>query len=87
MLEWTRLADLTGNATYGELSQKGESWLLDPHPSIGEPFPGLLGTDVSLATGQFLDSRGGWSGGDDSFYEVRCLIGPTKRQVDTDFFF
>lgn len=69
VLEWTRLSDLTGNKTYGELSQKGESYLLKPQPASSEPFPGLVGTNVDISTGAFLDASGGWVGGDDSFYE------------------
>ncbi|KAH8808493.1 glycoside hydrolase [Xylogone sp. PMI_703] len=69
VLEWTRLSDLTGNATYGELSQKGESFLLNPQPASSEPFPGLVGTNVDINTGLFQDASGGWNGGDDSFYE------------------
>lgn len=44
-------------------------YLLDPKPAWNEPFPGLLGTRVSLDTGEFMDSYGGWSGENDSFYE------------------
>ncbi|KAK3333793.1 glycoside hydrolase family 47 protein [Cercophora scortea] len=70
ILEWQRLSDLTGNPAYGLLAQKGESYLLDPKPkALAEPFPGLIGTNVDIATGQFLDGSGGWGGGDDSFYE------------------
>lgn len=69
VLEWTHLADLTGNKTYAELAQKGESYLLNPQPSSDEPFPGLVGSDISLANGKFQDASGGWIGGDDSFYE------------------
>ncbi|OAA64222.1 mannosyl-oligosaccharide alpha-1,2-mannosidase precursor [Niveomyces insectorum RCEF 264] len=70
VLEWTRLSDLTGDAEYGKLAQKGESYLLDPQPKdLAEPFPGLVGTNVNISTGQFLDGQGGWVGGDDSFYE------------------
>jgi mannosyl-oligosaccharide alpha-1,2-mannosidase len=32
VLEWTHLSDLTGDDTYGELGQKGESYLLNPQP-------------------------------------------------------
>ena len=69
VLEWTRLSDLLGDASYGELAQKGESYLLNPQPASSEPFPGLVGTDVSIDNGTFLDADGGWVGGDDSFYE------------------
>ena len=69
VLEWTHLSDLTGDPQYAELSQKGESYLLNPMPTYDEPFPGLLGTNVNISTGEFLDASGGWVGGDDSFYE------------------
>ena len=32
VLEWTHLSDLTGNETYGQLAQTGESYLLNPQP-------------------------------------------------------
>jgi len=61
---------LTGDPEYAQLTQKAESYLLKPqNPALGEPFPGLLGTNVDVNTGSFIDNRGGWSGGDDSFYE------------------
>lgn len=69
VLEWTRLADITGNRRYAELSQKAESYLLKPTPSLGEPFPGLLGSGIDIKTGKFTNSNGGWGGGSDSFYE------------------
>lgn len=70
VMEWTRLSDLTGDPTYGELAQKGESYLINPlNPELGEPFPGLLGSDVSISNGSFVDSAGGWTGGTDSYYE------------------
>jgi mannosyl-oligosaccharide alpha-1,2-mannosidase len=69
VLEWTRLSDLTGDPEYAELAQKAESYLLNPKPQLGEPFPGLLGTNVRLSDGKFVDGNGGWGGGTDSFYE------------------
>ncbi|KAG5930194.1 hypothetical protein E4U53_002288, partial [Claviceps sorghi] len=68
VLEWTRLSDLTGNRTYAQLVQRAERYLLRP---TGKPeaWPGLVGTFVSTKNGTFLDSQGGWGGGDDSFYE------------------
>jgi mannosyl-oligosaccharide alpha-1,2-mannosidase len=69
VLEWTRLADLSGNQTYAKLAQKGESYLLKPRPATSEPFPGLVGTNLDLTTGEFQDASGGWTGGTDSFYE------------------
>ncbi|CAD6506348.1 BgTH12-07274 [Blumeria graminis f. sp. triticale] len=69
VLEWTHLSDLTGNQTYAELSQKGESYLLNPKPATSEPWPGLVGYSINIQTGLFEDASGGWSGGTDSFYE------------------
>ncbi|KAK3679256.1 Mannosyl-oligosaccharide alpha-1,2-mannosidase 1B [Recurvomyces mirabilis] len=69
VLEWTHLSDLTGNTTYGDLVQKGESYLLSPQPSSSEPWSGLVGSNIEISTGQFVDASGGWNGGDDSFYE------------------
>jgi mannosyl-oligosaccharide alpha-1,2-mannosidase len=68
-MEWTRLSDLTGDPEYANLAQRAESYLLKPTPPTAEPFPGLVGTNINIATGQFADNRGGWNGGDDSFYE------------------
>jgi mannosyl-oligosaccharide alpha-1,2-mannosidase len=69
VLEWTRLSDLTGNDTYGALTQRAESYLLSPQPASSEPWPGLVGTNINVNTGRFVDASGGWNGGDDSFYE------------------
>lgn len=69
ILEWQRLADLTGNKTYSELVWKAEKYLLSPTPHSSEPFPGLVGTNINVTTGAFLDASGGWIGGADSFYE------------------
>ena len=69
VLEWTRLSDLSGNETYAELAQKGESYLLNPQPAWAQPWPGLVGSSVNLRTGLFEDATGGWNGGDDSYYE------------------
>jgi len=70
ILEWTRLSDLTGDPKYHDLVQKAEDYLLQPlNPELGEPFPGLVGTDIYIENGTFADSAGGWTGGTDSFYE------------------
>lgn len=69
VLEWTRLSDLTGNDEYAQISQKAESYLLHPQPAYGEPFPGLVGTNINIDTGLFEDGAVSWGGGDDSFYE------------------
>ncbi|EDU39520.1 mannosyl-oligosaccharide 12-alpha-mannosidase precursor [Pyrenophora tritici-repentis] len=69
ILEWTRLADLSGNQTYADLAEKAENYLLHPSPAWAEPFPGLIGSAINVTTGQFTNARGGWVGGSDSFYE------------------
>ena len=69
VLEWQHLSDLTGDPEYGNLAQKAESNLLNPKPASSEPFPGLVGTNIDIQSGMFLDATGGWNGGDDSFYE------------------
>ncbi|KAK6206634.1 glycosyl hydrolase 47 [Pestalotiopsis sp. IQ-011] len=82
VLEWTHLSDLTGNQTYAQLSQKAESYLLNPQPKdIAEPFPGLLGSAISISTGNFTNSNGGWGGGTDSFYEylIKMYLYDTSR--------
>lgn len=81
VMEWTRLADLTGNKTFADLVQKGESYLLNPKPASSEPFPGLVGTNIDINTGLFQDAFGGWVGGDDSFYEylIKMYVYDTTR--------
>lgn len=75
MLEWTRLSDLTGNTTYADLTQKAESYLLNPQPQpFAEPFPGLVGTNIGIENASFADNNGGWNGGDDSFYEYLIKV-------------
>ncbi|PGH06195.1 hypothetical protein AJ79_06583 [Helicocarpus griseus UAMH5409] len=69
VLEWMRLSDLTGIPEYGELAEKGESYLLNPKPKSAEPFPGLIGSELDINTGLFKNGDVSWGGGDDSFYE------------------
>ncbi|KAE8353756.1 putative mannosyl-oligosaccharide alpha-1,2-mannosidase 1B [Aspergillus coremiiformis] len=69
VLEWTRLSDLTNDPEYAQLSQKAESYLLNPKPESAQPFKGLVGSQINIANGQFADGHVSWDGGDDSFYE------------------
>lgn len=80
-LEWTRLSDLLGDDSYGKLSQKAESYLLNPQPSSGEPFPGLVGSNIYISNGEFADGYVSWNGGDDSFYEylIKMYVYDPKR--------
>ncbi|GFF23440.1 probable mannosyl-oligosaccharide alpha-1,2-mannosidase 1B [Aspergillus udagawae] len=81
VLEWTRLSDLTGDEEYAKLGQRAESYLLAPQPSSGEPFPGLVGSDISIQTGQFTNGFVSWNGGSDSFYEylMKMYVYDPKR--------
>lgn len=70
ILEWARLSDLTGSPEYEHLARKAEASLLNPrNPSLGEPFPGLIGISVSVLNGTFTSGFGGWIGALDSYYE------------------
>ncbi|KAI0014788.1 glycoside hydrolase family 47 protein [Xylariomycetidae sp. FL0641] len=85
VLEWTRLSDLTGDERYGKLAQKGEEYLLNvQNPSVGEPYPGLLGGEISVTSGDFTSSSGGWVGGDDSYYEylIKMYLYDSERFSD-----
>jgi mannosyl-oligosaccharide alpha-1,2-mannosidase len=84
VLEWVRLSDLTGNNTYAKLTEKAETYLLNPKPATSEPWPGLLGMDISPTTGLFQDARGGWVGGADSFYEylIKMYVYDPKRYAE-----
>lgn len=68
VMEWVRLSDLTGDDKYAQLVLKANDYLVHP---TGEPerFPGLVGRSISLETGEFLDQKGSWAAGSDSFYE------------------
>ncbi|RPA84468.1 mannosidase MsdS [Ascobolus immersus RN42] len=73
LLEWTRLSDLLSLLTYTNLTLAAESHLLNPVPINAnltvEPFPGLLGTTLSIRSGKFLNAHGGWGAETDSYYE------------------
>ncbi|KAK4495811.1 hypothetical protein PRZ48_013079 [Zasmidium cellare] len=81
VLEWTHLSDLTGDPSYGQLAQKGESYILNPSPPSSEPFPGLVGTNIAISNGSFVDAVGGFNGGDDSAYEylIKMYVYDTAR--------
>ncbi|KAK4900490.1 hypothetical protein LTR27_002206 [Elasticomyces elasticus] len=68
VLEFGRLSDITGDKRYAVLAHRAEDYLLRPSPS-GEPFPGLLGSFVSVATGELVDATGSWGSSSDSYYE------------------
>ncbi|THW77260.1 glycoside hydrolase, partial [Aureobasidium pullulans] len=69
ILEFARLSDITGNETYANLAQVAEQYLLKPQPASSEPYPGLLGSYISVETGELVGSKGSWGAFADSFYE------------------
>lgn len=81
VLEWTHLSDLTGNDTYATLTQRAEEYLLNPQPAFAEPWPGLVGTNVGIDNGSFVDAVGGWNGGDDSFYEYLIKVSHQRHAL------
>jgi len=77
ILEWFRLSDLTGNETYRELTERAESYLVNPSPA--PVYPGLVGTQFNVDNGDMLTFDGGWEAGVDSFLEY--LIKTYQYQV------
>jgi mannosyl-oligosaccharide alpha-1,2-mannosidase len=69
ILEWTRLAQLTGKSEYRIMVEEAMKPLLHPQPSWTESFPGIVGNWVDVLSGEFTDDWGSWGPGGDSFYE------------------
>ncbi|CAK3738419.1 glycoside hydrolase family 47 [Lecanosticta acicola] len=67
LLEFWRMSDLTGNATYRRLAERANSYLIHPDPK--PVYPGLIGTQFDIDTGKMLTFDGGWAAGVDSFLE------------------
>lgn len=67
VLDWARLSDLTGNETYRQLTERAESYLVNPSPA--PVYPGLDGTEFDVDTGKMITFDGGWHSGVDSFLE------------------
>lgn len=67
LIEWYRLAALTGNTTYRSLVDRSESWLVNPKPA--PVLPGLVGTQFDTTAGGMLNFAGGWHSEVDSFLE------------------
>ena len=72
LIEWYRLATLTGNTTYRSLVDKSESYLVNPTPA--PTYPGLSGTQFDTASGGMLNFAGGWHSEVDSFLEYLIKI-------------
>ncbi|KAK3676043.1 hypothetical protein LTR78_004235 [Recurvomyces mirabilis] len=67
ILDWFRLSDISGNQSYRQLSERAESYLVNPSPAPS--FPGLIGTQFDIDTGNMLTFDGGWEAGVDSMLE------------------
>ncbi|TAQ83345.1 hypothetical protein B7494_g8330 [Chlorociboria aeruginascens] len=78
LIEWYRLATLTGNTTYRTLVDTGEQLLVNPSPA--PVYPGLVGTQYDTTSGAMLNSAGGWHSEVDSFLEY--LIKSYHYQAD-----
>lgn len=68
ILEFHRLSDLTGDSKYRKLADKAESYLIEPKPK--PLYPGLVGSNIDLNSGEFTSNDVAWKSGIDSFYEV-----------------
>ena len=75
ILEFARLSDITGDRKYVDLAEKAENYLLKPQPASGEPYPGLLGSFVSVETGQIIGSQGSWGALADCEIQLPPLFG------------
>ncbi|KIN08302.1 glycoside hydrolase family 47 protein [Oidiodendron maius Zn] len=62
ILDFRRLSDLTGDESFRLLSP---GWLINPPPI----YPGLVGSELDIETGNYLTIDFGWNGGIDSFFE------------------
>lgn len=81
LVEWYRLADLTGNQTYRALVDRGEHPLVNPTPA--PTYPGLVGTQFDTAAGLMLNFAGGWHAGVDSFIEYLIKIRQYRADATT----
>ncbi|KAF3768668.1 family 47 glycoside hydrolase [Cryphonectria parasitica EP155] len=84
LLEWYRLSDLTGNATYRHLVDRGEYPLV--HPSPAPVYPGLVGTQFDTTSGEMLNYAGGWHSTVDSFLEYLIKTYHYKVTNTTTFY-
>ncbi|PSR93864.1 glycoside hydrolase [Coniella lustricola] len=84
LLEWYRLADLSGNASYRHIVDRGEAPLVNPSPS--PVFPGLVGTQFDTTSGEMLNFAGGWHSTVDSFLEYLIKVYHYKVTNTTTFY-
>ncbi|GJE85507.1 glycoside hydrolase family 47 protein [Phanerochaete sordida] len=64
-LEWSRLAEYTGNDTYRALAEGSVRQII----SVPDPLPGLAGQGIDPSTGETSDAYVTWGGGSDSYFE------------------
>ncbi|OKL62166.1 hypothetical protein UA08_02164 [Talaromyces atroroseus] len=67
VLEFARLSDLTGDESFLELALKAEGNLIFPNPA--PVWPGLVGSELDIETGNYLTFDFGWHSQIDSFLE------------------
>jgi len=82
LIEWYRLAALTGNSTYRTLVDTGEYYLV--HPSPAPVYPGLVGTQFDTTAGGMLNFAGGWHSEVDSFLEYLIKVYHYKADSITE---
>ena len=81
VLDWARLSDLSGNETYRQLTERANSYLVNPSPS--PVYPGLVGTEFDVDTGKMITFDGGWHSGVDSFLEYLIKDYQYKKSATT----
>ena len=81
ILEYHRLSDLTGDKSYRQMADKAEANLVNPKPA--PIYPGIVGSELDLNTGEFFAYDGGWKSGIDSFYEVSLYFHSIDETANT----
>ncbi|KAJ7829695.1 glycoside hydrolase family 47 protein [Mycena leptocephala] len=81
VLEWTALSKYTGNATYGELSQKSIIAVAE----LATPLPGLAPQVINPSTTQFDDAYITWGGGSDSYFEYLLKFARYSNNADNTY--
>lgn len=70
ILEYYRLSDLTGDASYRATADRAEQYLITFGSEYQPAFPYLVGSQLDLDRGNYLTYDFGWKAGIDSFLEV-----------------
>ncbi|KAK5943210.1 hypothetical protein PMZ80_004216 [Knufia obscura] len=84
-LEYYRLSDLTGDDTYRRIADNAVEKLTNLSSAAETSlYPGLVGSQVDLDSGRYLQSDYGWGANIDSFYEylIKSYIYGERSDVD-----